>query len=522
MLPTDCNEVKSVINALKIDCAVGLDMITADILRTFVDILTPPITYICNLSLSTGVFPKAFKKSRIHPIHKGGARDCVNNYRPISILPTLSKILERIINKRIVKYLEYKKLLSEAQFGFRSGKSSADAAHEVTDFVVQNLDSRKKVLAIFLDLAKAFDTVCVDKLLNKLEKLGVRDLQLKLFQDYLSDRTQCVQIGDHISGELPITFGVPQGSILGPTLFLTYINDLCQLDLPNARIITFADDTVLLFSGNSWDQVFSCAQNGFDQICQWLKTNSLTLNVDKTKFLTFTLRYNNLDLSNYNIVYHTCSNSDSQPCSCPRLQKSTTIKYLGIMIDDRLNFRCHVDMIASRVRKLMSIFKNLRCVADSKLIKTVYYALCQSVLTYCISVWGGTAKSTILKLERAQRGILKVCMSLPYRHPTTELYEKCGVLTVRQLYILQTIIKQHSTLKYEPNIINSKRRKDIVCTQKKFNCTFSHRFFCYQGCNLYNKINRILTYYSLPKQKLKIIVKEWLQKLSYTDTEKLV
>jgi hypothetical protein len=522
LLPTDCNEVKSLINNLKTDCSVGLDLISADILKTFVDILVLPITHICNLALSTGIFPSAFKKSRITPIYKSGSKDCINNYRPISILSTLSKILERIMNNRLIKYLEDQKLLAQAQFGFRVGKSTADAVHKVTDFLVNNLDNKKKTAAVFLDIAKAFDTVSVEIMINKLENLGVRDLQLKLFRDYLSNRTQCVQIDNFISEELPIYCGVPQGSILGPTLFLVYINDLCQQTIPNAKIVTFADDTALLFSGDTWDEVFSCAQKGYNQVTQWLKANILSLNVEKTFFMTFSLRDQCPNNPNFNIISHSCNNDNDISCMCPRLQKSRCVRYLGVMIDDRLTFQSHIDTVTSRVRKLIVIFKNLRHIADMNLIRSVYFALCQSILSYCVIAWGGAIKSTLLKLERAQRAVLKVSLSLPYRHPTVDLYDRCNVLTVRQLFILEVLLKQHSTIKYEPHVVNKKRRKDIVCINKRFNSSFSHRFFCYQGANLYNRANRILSMYSSPKGKCKTSIRNWLQKLCYISTEDLL
>lgn len=150
--------------------------------------------------------------------------------------------------------------------------------HELTNFVVNSLDMKLKPIAIFLDLAKAFDTVSVPILIKKLENIGIRGEQLNLFKSYLSDRTQCIRINSHLSDELPITFGVPQGSILGPTLFLIYINELCNMEIPMGRIITFADDTVLLFKeANTWEEAFSLAQLGLNTVVKWLNENVLTL-----------------------------------------------------------------------------------------------------------------------------------------------------------------------------------------------------------------------------------------------------
>lgn len=508
---------------MRLDCATGVDNIPNNFIKRYNDILTPIITHICNLSLNQGEFPSAFKKASIHPIHKHGDRDRVNNYRPISILPALSKILEKIVNKRLVQYLESKELLSNSQFGFRRKKSTNDAVHELTNYVITKLDDTKKVKAVFLDLAKAFDTVSVPRLLEKLERLGIRGTQLKFFDSYLKDRTQCVKIDNLYSDELPISYGVPQGSILGPTLFLTYINDLCELQLHNGRIITFADDTALIFYGNSWEEVYQCAQDGFSLVTKWLANNLLTLNIEKTKYISFSLnnRNNPYTQPQYVIPGHSQNNCQST-CSCPNLQHVDKIKYLGVIIDKNLNFLPHIKLLTSRTRKLIYIFKNLRHVADDRVLKMTYVALCQSILTYCISSWGGAAKSHIIALERAQRAVIKVALSLPFFHPTSDLYQKAKVLTVRQLFILQTVIKQHTLVIYDPAQHKNKRRKYKVCVPDIHNTRAAERFFYFLGPHLYNLINSILTIYPLPNKLSKKKVTDWLHSLTYAETEKLL
>ena len=257
---TSVEEVDGIVLGLKSDCSAGWDGISSKVLKCARPVLVPVIVNLFNRCIVSGVFPKALKRSIVVPIYKGGQRDCVNNYRPISILPVLSKVLEKVINKRLTHYLEGRKLLSESQYGFRSGKSTNDALHDLTDFVVNKLDSKLKCLSVFIDLAKAFDTVSLPKLLGKLENcFGIRGAPLLLFKDYLSNRTQSVKINDMLNSEKPIACGVPQGSILGPTLFLTYINELCDLALPNCKITSYADDTALTFYGPSWREVYKLA-----------------------------------------------------------------------------------------------------------------------------------------------------------------------------------------------------------------------------------------------------------------------
>lgn len=195
LLDTDVNEVVRIISGLKDVCATGWDDIPNNILKTFKYQLAPPLTHIFQLCLSKGIFPKLLKKAVVTPVFKSGDNTSVNNYRPISVLTGLSKILEKIINIRLIKYLEENKLLSDSQFGFRAKKSTSQAVHNLTNYITTNLDNGMHTIGIFLDLAKAFDTISCSLLLHKLESLGIRGKQLLLFSDYLNDRYQCVRIG---------------------------------------------------------------------------------------------------------------------------------------------------------------------------------------------------------------------------------------------------------------------------------------------------------------------------------------
>lgn len=520
LLNTDIDEVMGIINGLKDNCATGWDNIPNNILKTYKYFLAPPLTHIFQICLSEGIFPKLLKKSVVTPVFKAGDKNCVDNYRPISVLSGLSKILEKLINNRLIKYLEDNKLLSNNQFGFRPKRSTAQAVHKLTNYISTNLDNGMHTIGIFLDLAKAFDTISNSLLLHKLETIGIRGTQLLLFSDYLSNRLQCVKIGQQTSTELENSgFGIPQGSILGPTLFLIYINDLCSQSIHNGIIMSYADDTAILFSAKSKEEVYEHAQKGFNIVTNWLQNNLLTLNPDKTKYILFSMR--NTALSNINIYAHNCSTNADTACSCPTLVQAEQLKYLGVTIDSNLNFRKHIELLCTRMRKLIYIFKSLRNIADYKLIRQVYLALCQSVITYCITSWGGAAKSTLLPLERAQRAILKVATFRPFRFPTHELYKVCNVLTVRQLFILNIILHQHTALPFVP-VPSDKRRKDLVCTKPQTKHAFARRFYVFLGPFLYNKLNKLLDFYSVSCKKCSYLISEYLATLNYTDTEKLL
>lgn len=349
--------------------------------------------------------------------------------------------------------------------------------------------------------------------MDKLNNSGIRGIPLKLFSDYLSCRTQCVKIGQHVSRDLPICYGVPQGSILGPTLFLVYLNELCSLEM-GGRLIAYADDTALLFAGDTWQDTFESAQLGLNKVSHWLSKNVLTVNASKTKYITFSIRNSTQPELLHQLIIHAPNCSTNGTCPCASLERCSIIKYLGVIIDHNLSYRSHIEHLCGRIRKLIYIFKNLRQIMNIDSLIRVYYALGESVLTYCITSWGGTHKTLFLNLEISQRALLKVIDHKPYRFPTALLYDSLKVLTVRKLFLLETIRLQHEITPFDKNI-TLKRRSDIVCDQKKFNTKFSECFFPFLGPFIYNHVNKHLKMYELNNFECKHKVKIWLLTKDY-------
>ena len=523
LLQVDEQEIDRLISGLRSDCAIGWDGISSRILQRSKYILVPAITHICQLAMDTGLFPNSFKKAIVHPIFKGGKEDEVTNYRPISVLTALSKILEKVLNNRLVNFLESRDILARNQFGFRKGISTEHAVSSLVEDVVGCLDAKDRCLGIFIDLSKAFDTVSIPMLLKKLEHIGVRGVQLSLFKDYLTSRKQSVRIGDFKSDEEELVFGVPQGSILGPTLFLIYINSLCKLVIPNCNIYAYADDTALIVNGPNWKDTCRYAETALSTVVSWFNSNLLTINLKKTSFITFALNTSSLPAAGaITIKAHTCLTNPISGCQCLELSRSTTTKYLGLNIDQHLKWDKHIHSLIPRIRKLIHIFKNLNSVTDLKTLKTVYFALCQSVLSYCITVWGGAAKYIMLPLERAQRAVLKVMTKKPFRYPTLQVYNDNSVLTVRQLFIMLTILRKHSQLPFDPSLLIRKRRSDRVCHIPQHRTALAGRHFKILSSKMYNKINKILQIYRCTKRKTKQKLQEWLKTLTYTTTEDIL
>ena len=325
-------------------------------------------THLCNiqsmLRSTIGIFPDELKIARVVPVYKNGSSENVANYRPISVLPIFSKILEKCMYNRLFYFISKYNVLSLNQYGFRPGHSTSSALIDFVHTVVNALDKKNYMIAMFLDLKKAFDTVDHHILLHKLELYGIRGIVLKLFESYLSNIKQYVEISKCKSQQRTISCGVPQGSILGSLLFLLFINDLSKVS-KLLHCIMFADDTSLFLSHPNYQDLHNLFNSELELISEWFYANKMIINVAKTSYIIFS----NSLIPDY-LSIRVC-NTD--------IECVTSVKILGITIDHKLTWKNHIDSLCNKLAKNIGIMYCLRSF-PKEILKMIFF-LCN-----CISV----------------------------------------------------------------------------------------------------------------------------------------
>ena len=403
------------------DGAPGIDCIPASVLKHTVDLISFPLSHVCQLSLSEGYFPSELKLAKIIPLYKANDPSMFNNYRPISLLSVFSKILEKIMYDRLYDYLVSLKILYEYQFGFQKSKSTYMALISLTDKLINALENGDICVGLFIDFRKAFDTVNHDILLDKLYFYGIRGVAHDWFRSYLSNRQQCVEYNNVTSSVLNMKCGVPQGSNLGPLLFLIYINDLAYVS-PELFAILFADDSNFFCTGSNLTEVMSVVNKELHLIVDWLNCNKMSLNIEKTHFMIFKPKRKRVNTSS-DIVINGC-----------KINEVKFTKFLGVIIDCDLSWKNHIDQVCSKISKNIGIMTKARSIFKTETLQSLYYSFIYPYISYCIHVWGSTYKSYINKILLLQKRVIRLIAGVNRRTHCKPFFDSLCILPVDQVY----------------------------------------------------------------------------------------
>ena len=367
------------------------------------------------------------KIAKVTPFYKSGKKNLMTNYRPISVLSCFSKILERIMYDCLYSYLNDNNLFFQKQFGFREGHSTNHALIELINSINDSFNQSKYTLGVFIDLSKGFDTVDHDILLKKLSLYGIKNNSLKWFPSYLSNRKQFIQAGDIKTSYEDIICGVPQGSILGPLLFIIYVNDLSDVS-KILEPIMLADDANLFFTHKNIKELFQTVNSELDKVFQWFNANKLSLNKDKTKYTFF----------------HKAREKDNIPLKLPALfindkeiERVTSVKFLGVLSDEHLIWKEHITVIENKISKNLGLLYRAKRVLDNNALKKLYFSFFHSYLNYGNIAWASTSKTKLKKIASKQKEAVRVVNN--DNADIRELMFKMKVLNIYKLNIYQVL-----------------------------------------------------------------------------------
>ena len=427
MDPTSPIEVSDIIKSLDTKKALGPNSIPSFILKVNNDFFSEHLSKMINLTFETGTFPDLCKVAKVVPVFKSGNENTCENYRPISLLPIYSKIYEKVMYSRIYRFLTKKNLIYNKQFGFRSNYSTNHAIISLTEEIKSYLDTGHMVCGIFLDLKKAFDTINHGILLKKLYVYGFRGISNKLLQSYLENRKQFVSINGHNSELKDVVCGVPQGSTLGPLLFLIYINDL-RFCLKKSKANHFADDTCITYTSKNKKDLEVTINNDLASVSDWLKANRLSLNVSKTKLLIFHSKKKRID-----------QNEITVKLDGTTLTPTDYTIYLGMLIDENLSWDTHINKLCSKLARINGIISKLRHFIPKRTLISVYHALFHSQILYGCSAWSLSTLKNIQTINVLQKKCLRIINFKPFNSHTNDLFASNKIIKLNDLINMEQI-----------------------------------------------------------------------------------
>jgi len=435
--PLQQAELITAIDNLLPKTSLDLNNLSMLLLKKVIRSIEKPVLHVFNKSITMGVVPSKLKIAKVVPVFKSGDPQDMNNYRPISLLSNFAKILEKIIYNRLVEFLCDKNIISPRQFGFRKGHSTIHPMSLLLNKIGEALNDKKHSIVIFCDLKKAFDTCNIDILLEKLKRIGICGTELEWFKSYLSNRKQFVFINGAESELLDILIGVPQGSILGPILFLLYINDLPGAS--NLMSFLFADDTALLDSDSDVNTLITRVNTEFKKICTYFRQNRLLLHPEKTKFIIFT-NSPTVSQSDYEVCID--NNNPNQAVAenvfklirVKNSDKVPAIKYLGVYFDPNLSFKYHIEYVNLKLSKALYGLRSVKNLLPEKSLVILYYSLFNSHLIYASEIWSSTADTNLKAMLIKQKQAIRIVSKSKANAHTEPLFKSKNILPLIDLF----------------------------------------------------------------------------------------
>jgi len=425
--PVAPEEVLDCIKLLDNRKANGPSSIPSQVISLIKTEISKPLADIFNLCFQCGIFPDKLKTAVIIPVYKKGDKTDPNNYRPISLLSNLDKILERLIYNRTYSFITKHKLLFTNQFGFRRSHSTVHTLLNMCQKISDALDEKKFAIGVFVDLQKAFDTVDHEILLAKLQYYGFQGKTLSLYRSYLTGRNQFVCVSGHESALALVTHGVPQGSVLGPLLFLLYINDL-HFAIINSIVHHFADDTNLVCISNDLKSLVRSINLDLKLLWHWLNANKISLNAAKTEYILF--RHPNKRINQ--LVKLTIGGK--------RISESKTIKYLGVLLDFDLKWKSQINATVVKLKRANRILSKLRHHVPLPIRKLVYFSLFASHLMYCCQIWGQPVSTNLERVTTQQKIALRTINFSDYRAHASPLFKYFDILKFSDIVTILNVL----------------------------------------------------------------------------------
>ena len=484
--PFTINEIFNLINEIDAKKSVRPEDIPPKFIKMAASTIAPVVTKIFNKCVQENIFPDNLKRACVVPIYKKGDHTLCGNYRPISLISPFAKIFEKCLFAQLNSFLNKHNLIHTNQFGFRQNTTTEMAVSQMYEQFMNNVENGEHTCSVFLDLAKAFDSVDHNVLLSKLYSYGIRGNPYELLKNYLFNRTQYTMVNGCSSSLLPLCTGVPQGSVLGPLFFLLFINDLPTAT--NLKTTMFADDACLTLGNKSMSSLEEIINKELVNVTNWMEINKLSINIDKTFYM----------IINKNI------SKQSQPINIrinnKNIQRVDKVKYLGVILDHKLNWEKHIKNVVTKLSKCMWAICKLKKYTNISTLKMAYFALAYPHIQYCITLWGGAAQKYINPLIIRQKRLVRIMLNKPFTSPSKPLFDNLNILTIEHIYKFQlgklmylfnnNLIKLPHTLISFQNLHNyntrSKSKQNYLLPHVKSNVGV--RSFSFAGPKLWNQI----------------------------------